>query len=89
MGPSKTHAQTAQRPGSRWVPLRISWERVSQLGQLCLPVFRPRVFCVVFDTNTLTSAFLLPQSIPRQTFDVATVAGHLLFSSVDNMYRLW
>lgn len=35
---------------------------------------------VVFDTNTLISAFLLPQSIPRQALDAATAAGHLLLS---------
>jgi uncharacterized protein len=35
---------------------------------------------VVFDTNTLISAFLLPPSIPRQALDAATTAGHLLLS---------
>lgn len=35
---------------------------------------------VVFDTNTLISAFLLPQSIPRQALDAATSAGELLLS---------
>ncbi len=35
---------------------------------------------VVFDTNTLISAFLLPQSIPRQALDSATAAGRLLLS---------
>ncbi len=35
---------------------------------------------VVFDTNTLISAFLLPESIPRQAFDAATAAGRLLLS---------
>ncbi len=36
---------------------------------------------VVFDTNTLISAFLLPQSIPRQALDAATAAGQLLLST--------
>lgn len=35
---------------------------------------------VVFDTNTLISAFLLPQSIPRQALDAAVASGHLLLS---------
>lgn len=35
---------------------------------------------VVFDTNTLISAFLLPKSIPRQALDNATTAGRLLLS---------
>jgi hypothetical protein len=35
---------------------------------------------VVFDTNTLISAFLLPTSIPRQALDAATAAGRLLLS---------
>lgn len=34
----------------------------------------------VFDTNTLISAFLLPQSIPRQALDAAVTSGHLLLS---------
>jgi putative PIN family toxin of toxin-antitoxin system len=34
----------------------------------------------VFDTNTLISAFLLPQSIPRQALDAATAGGLLLLS---------
>jgi hypothetical protein len=36
---------------------------------------------VVFDTNTLISAFLLPKSIPRQALDAATAAGRLLLST--------
>ena len=35
---------------------------------------------VVFDTNTLISAFLLPESIPRQALDRATAAGRFLLS---------
>jgi predicted nucleic acid-binding protein len=35
---------------------------------------------VVFDTNTLISAFLLPNSIPRQALDSAMAAGRLLLS---------
>ncbi len=35
---------------------------------------------VVFDTNTLVSAFLLPKSIPRQALDSAVAAGRLLLS---------
>ena len=34
----------------------------------------------VFDTNTLISAFLLPQSIPRQAMDAAVTSGYLLLS---------
>ncbi|MFI5341751.1 MAG: putative toxin-antitoxin system toxin component, PIN family [Candidatus Methylomirabilales bacterium] len=36
---------------------------------------------VVFDTNTLISAFLIPKSIPRQALDTATAAGRLLLST--------
>ncbi len=36
---------------------------------------------VVFDTNTLISAFLLSKSIPRQALDTATAAGRLLLST--------
>jgi putative PIN family toxin of toxin-antitoxin system len=36
---------------------------------------------VVFDTNTLISAFLLPKSVPRQALDAATTAGRLLLST--------
>jgi len=35
---------------------------------------------VVFDTNTLISAFLIPTSIPRQALDGATAAGRLLLT---------
>ena len=35
---------------------------------------------VIFDTNTLISAFLLPNSIPRQALDSAMAAGRLLLS---------
>jgi hypothetical protein len=35
---------------------------------------------VVFDTNTLISAFLLPNSIPRQALDSVMAAGRLLLS---------
>ncbi len=40
----------------------------------------PRDLRVIFDTNTPISAFLLPESIPRQALDSATVAGRLLLS---------
>ncbi len=40
----------------------------------------PSELRVVFDTNTLISAFLLRQSIPRQALDAATAAGRLLLS---------
>jgi uncharacterized protein len=36
---------------------------------------------VVFDTNTLISAFLIPKSIPRQALDTATAIGRLLLST--------
>jgi len=36
---------------------------------------------VVFDTNTLISAFLLSKSIPRQALDTVTAAGRLLLST--------
>lgn len=36
---------------------------------------------VVFDTNTLISAFLLSKSIPHQALDTATAAGRLLLST--------
>jgi putative PIN family toxin of toxin-antitoxin system len=36
---------------------------------------------VVFDTNTLIGAFLLPKSIPRHALDAATAAGRLLLSA--------
>jgi len=35
---------------------------------------------VVFDTNTLISAFLLPRSIPRKALDTTTATGRLLLS---------
>jgi len=36
---------------------------------------------VAFDTNTLVSAFLLPDSTPRQALNAATAAGRLLLSA--------
>jgi putative PIN family toxin of toxin-antitoxin system len=36
---------------------------------------------VVFDTNTLISAFLIPKSIPRQALDTATATGRILLST--------
>ncbi|WP_257666759.1 PIN domain-containing protein [Parapedobacter tibetensis] len=34
----------------------------------------------VFDTNTLVSAFLLPQSVARQALDKARETGRLMLS---------
>jgi predicted nucleic acid-binding protein len=41
---------------------------------------------VVFDTNTLISAFLLPQSIPRQALDAATELTEVLRQSKFDRY---
>jgi len=36
---------------------------------------------IVFDTNVVVSAALLPRSVPRQAFDFAFANGHVLIST--------